>query len=370
MFALSIPSCLQLRSRPSAPRGARFLRGALLALAVGGPLAAGLSACRQPIFGGAPAAPVTLGVYSGRHYNTDKVLYERFTQATGIRVKLLEGKDDALIERVRNEGSATPADLLVLVDAARLSRAADQGLFQPMNSSAIQAAVPQELRDSQDRWTALTRRVRLIVVNPAQVDPALVRTYADLARPELRGKLCLRNGRSVYNQSLVADQLILRGEPATRQWLQGLIANLKPPFIASDVALTRAVARGSCGVGVVNSYYVARMLSGEAGAEDRALVGGVKVVVPDPAHINVSGAGITRHSRQPEAARRLLEFLASPAGGGEGYARANHEYPLVGTGGDPVLASFGPVRSDGVPIEKLGARNTEAVALMRAAGWP
>ena len=349
---------------------ARRLACALLRLGLGGGLALGLAACRQGPLGGTPAAPVTLGVYSGRHYNTDQALYARFTKSTGIQVKLLEGKDDALIERVRNEGAATPADLLVLVDAARLSRAAEQGLFQPMKAPAIQAAVPAELRDSQGRWTALTRRVRVIVVNPAQVDPALVRTYADLARPELRGKLCLRNSRSVYNQSLVADQLILHGEPATRQWLQGLIANLKPPFFTSDIPLARAVARGSCGVGVANSYYVARMLSGEAGADDRSLLAKVKVVVPDPAHTNVSGAGITRHSRHPEAARRLLEFLASPAGGGEGYARANHEYPLVGNGGDPVLVGFGPVRSDGVPIEQLGARNTEAVKLMREAGWP
>jgi iron(III) transport system substrate-binding protein len=309
-------------------------------------------------------------VYSGRHYNSDQLLYERFTQQTGIRVKLLEGKDDALIERVRSEGTRSPADLLVLVDAARLVRAADQGLFQPVNSETIRREVPPELRDSAGRWSALTRRVRVVVVNPRQVDPALVRTYADLARPELRGKVCLRNGRSVYNQSLVADQLILRGEPQTRAWLQGLIANLRPPFFSSDIPLARAVARGECGVGVVNSYYVARLLSGDGGAEDQALMQGVKVVVPDPAHINVSGAGVTRHSRHPEAARRLLEFLASPAGGGVGYAQANHEYPLVGSGRDPVVQGFGAVKGDGVPIEQLGARNGEAVRLMRAAGWP
>jgi iron(III) transport system substrate-binding protein len=367
---------------PFLPCSLRLPRqAAIAALALA--LLTGLAACRQGPGGsrpetgkpaaapsGGPAQAVTLGVYSGRHYNTDQALYARFTQATGIRVKLLEGKDDALIERLRNEGAASPADLLVLVDAARLHRAAKAGLFQPMNAPAIRTGVPAELRDSQDRWTALTRRVRLMVVNPAQVDPALVRTYADLTRPELRGKLCLRNGRSVYNQSLVAGQLILQGEAQTKRWLGGVIANLKAPFYSSDVALARAVARGACGVGVVNSYYVARLLSGEGGAEDRALLAGVKVIVPDPAHINVSGAGITRHSRHPEAARRLLEFLVSPSGGGQGYARANHEYPLVGSGGDPVLAGFGPVRSDGVPIDQLGARNTEAVDLMRAAGWP
>jgi iron(III) transport system substrate-binding protein len=329
-------------------------------------LASGLAACRQSQGTG----PITVGVYSGRHYNSDQALYTRFTKATGIQVKLLEGKDDALIERVRSEGASSPADLLVLVDAARLSRAAEQGLFQPMESKAISAGVPPELRDSAGRWTALTRRVRVLVVNPKQVDPNLLRTYADLTRPELRGRLCLRNGRSVYNQSLVADQLILKGEAQTSRWLRGLIANLKAPFFSSDIPLARAVARGECGVGVVNSYYVARLLSGDGGAEDRALLRNVKVILPDPAHINVSGGGITRHSRQPEAARKLLEFLASPEDGGEGYARANHEYPLVGSGGDPVLASFGPVKGDGVPIEQLGARNSEAVRLMRAAGWP
>lgn len=316
------------------------------------------------------SAPVTIGVYSGRHYNSDQALYDRFTRATGIRVKVLEGKDDALIERVRSEGNRTTADLLVLVDAARLVRAADQGLFQPVRSAAIERNVPAPLRDPQGRWSALTRRVRALVVNPALVDPALVRTYADLTRPELRGKLCLRNGRSVYNQSLVADQLIQRGDAETRRWLSGLIANLKPPFFSSDTPLARAVARGDCGVGLVNTYYVARMLAGESGAEDQRLLSGVKVVLPDPAHVNVSGAGVTRHARHPEAARRLLEFLASPEGGGVGYAEANHEYPLQGSGQDPLLQRFGPLRADDVPIAQLGARNAEAVQRMREAGWP
>ena len=349
---------------PAAPR--RRLHGHRQALVLG--LIVLLSGCRWA--SGPAAGPVSLGVYSGRHYNSDQELYRRFTAQTGIQVKLLEGKDDALIERVRTEGSKTPADLLVLVDAARLVRAADQGLFQPVTSEAIRRDVPSELRDSAGRWSALTRRVRVVVVNPKQVDPALIRTYADLARPELKGRLCLRNSRSVYNQSLVADQLILRGEAETRRWLSGLMANLKPPFFTSDIPLARAVARGDCGVGVVNSYYVARLLSGDSGAEDKSLLEGVKVIVPDPAHINVSGAGVTRHAKHPEAARRLLEFLASPEGGGVGYAQANHEYPLVGSGSDPVVKSFGPVRGDGVTIEQLGARNGEAVQLMRAAGWP
>ena len=312
--------------------------------------------------------PITLGVYSGRHYNTDKDLYQRFTARTGVRVRLLEGKDSALIERVRSEGKNSPADVLVLVDAARLDRAARQGLLRPVRSPALERDVPAPLRDAQGRWFALTRRVRLLVLNPAVLPAPTPRDYSDLARPELKGKLCLRDSRSVYNQSLVADQLIRRGESATAAWVKGMVAILGQPLFSSDIPLARAVARGECGVALVNSYYVARMLAGEAGAEDRRLAQKLTVRIPNPAHVNVSGAGVTRHSRHPEEARQLIEFLASPTGG-RGYAEANHEYPLRSSGDDPILKGFGPVRDDGVQAAQMGERNAEAVRLMRVNGW-
>ena len=309
-----------------------------------------------------------IGVYSGRHYNTDKELYRRFTEQTGIRVKLLEGKDDALIERLNSEGKNSPADVLVLVDAARLAKASDMELFQPVTSASLEQDVPANLRDDQGRWFGLTRRVRMMVVNPDQVDPASLRTYADLARPELKGKLCLRNSKSVYNQSLVADQIIQRGESATAAWVKGMVANLNQPFFTSDTPLARAVAKGDCGVGLVNSYYVGRMLSGDGGATDKQLAQGLKVVFPDPAHVNISGAGVTRHSTKVKEATRLIEFLASPTGG-KSYAEANHEYPLRGFGDQPVLQQFGPFRSDAVSATRMGEINPAAVALMQANGW-
>ncbi len=321
------------------------------------------------LFGTATAQTGTsIGVYSGRHYNTDKQLYDRFTAKTGIKVRLLEGKDDALIERLRTEGKSSPADVLVLVDAARLDKANAMGLFQPIRSTTLLRDVPVSLRDSKGRWFALTRRVRAVVVNPKQVNPASIRTYADLAKPSLKGKLCLRDSKSVYNQSLVADQLILRGEVATRQWVKGMMANVSQPLFTSDIPLARAVARGSCGVGVVNTYYVARMLSGESGAADKALAANLKLVFPRPAHVNISGAGVTRHSRNVAAATRLIEFLASPSGG-RGYAEANNEYPLRGFGDNPVLKRFGTFQDDGVSAEQMGARNKAAVQLMQANGW-
>ncbi len=316
-------------------------------------------------------AQVELGVYSGRHYNSDQELYKAFTARTGIQIKLLEGKDDALIERLRQEGATSPADVLVLVDAARLDKAARMGLFQPVRSAALQRDVPAPLRDTQGRWYALTRRVRAVIVNPKQVNPSTLRTYADLARPDLNGKLCLRDSRSVYNQSLVADQLILRGQAPTRAWIQGMVANRNPrqPFFTSDIPLARAVAKGDCAVGLVNTYYVARMLSGENGAEDQSLAKRLKVVFPTPAHVNVTGAGVTRASKKAAAATKLIEFLAS-ANGGKGYAAANNEYPLKGMGNHPILKRWGSFQDDGVSAEAMGARNREAVTLMRTNGWP
>lgn len=314
------------------------------------------------------AAPAEIGVYSGRHYNTDKALYQEFTRRTGIRVKLLEAKDDALIERLRNEGKRSPADVLVLVDAARLDKAADLGLFQPTRSASLMRDVPANLRDTKGRWFALTRRVRLVVVNPTQVNPASIRTYDDLASPSLRGKLCLRDSKSVYNQSLVADQLIQRGDVATSAWVKRMVANVRQPFFTSDIPLARAVAKGDCGVGLVNSYYVARMLAGESGGDDKALAARLKVVFPRPAHVNISGAGVTMASRNRAAATRLIEFLASPSGG-RGYAEANNEYPLKGYGDNPILKRFGPFTADRVSAEQMGARNRQAVSLMQASGW-
>ena len=318
--------------------------------------------------GQALAEDTSIGVYSGRHYNTDQKLYQQFTAKTGIQVKLLEAKDDSLIERLRQEGKNTPADVLVLVDAARLERASSLDLLQPARSAALLRSVPLTLRDSKGRWVGLTRRVRVVLVNPALVKAASIRTYADLANPALRGKVCLRDRKSVYNQSLVASQLLLRGDSQTRSWVKAMTSNVTQPYFSSDIPLIRALGNGQCGVGLVNTYYLARLLNGESGPADRALARKLKVVFPKPAHVNISGAGITRYAKNPQAALKLIEFLASPVGG-KGYAEANHEYPLKGYGDDPILKGMGPFQADGLSAEQLGSRNRDAVKLMEANGW-
>jgi iron(III) transport system substrate-binding protein len=333
------------------------LRGGTTAIALAGALLTPLEAQSREV-----------RVYSGRHYSSDNAIYAQFTKATGIRVRLLESNDSAIIERLKQEGRNSSADVLILVDAAKLAAATNDGIFQAAASAALMRDVPLSLRDSKGRWYGLTRRVRAFAVNPGLVNPASLRTYADLASPALKGKLCLRNRSNVYNQSLVADQLIQRGSAATSTWVKGMIANLAQPVFTSDTTLARAVAKGDCGVGVVNSYYVARMLDGQNGPADKTLARRIKIIYPRPAHVNVSGAGVTRHAKNKAEAIRLIEYLASPQAGA-GFARSSMEYPLKGFGNSPILASFGSFTPDGISAEQLGARNQAAVDLMARNGW-
>lgn len=316
----------------------------------------------------AQTRPRQVNVYSGRHYNTDKKLYEQFTAQTGIKVNLLEGKDDELIVRLKTEGTNSPADVLVVVDAARIQRAREDNLFRPINSAALNRDVPASLRDPQGHWYALTRRVRPIMVNPAVVNPAQVKSYADLTKPALKNKLCLRNRASVYNQSLVADILTQRGRATTEQWLKGLVANVKDPFFTGDTPMLRALGRGECGVTVANQYYLARMLAPDASADDREAAARIRVVFPNPTHVNITAAGVTRSSKNPQAAARLIEFLASPRSG-KGYASANNEYPLTGFGDNPILNRWGTFTASPVKADQLARRNREATQLMAQAGW-
>ncbi len=239
-------------------------------------------------------------VYSGRHYNTDKQIYKKFAEETGIRIRLIEATGISLVERLKREGANSKADVILLVDAARISNAAKSGLLQPYRSSELEKNVPFEYRDPKSRWYALTRRVRVMVANPRKVDINSIKDYADLSNPSLEGLVCVRKRSSPYNQSLVANQIVNRGEAKTKEWLKGMVSNISQPFFPGDIGVIRAVAQGKCGVGIVNHYYVSRMLAGINGSKDKRLAKKVKVLTPNPAHVNVSAGGIAKYAENKE----------------------------------------------------------------------
>ncbi len=307
-------------------------------------------------------------VYSGRHYNTDREIYKKFAEETGIKVRLIEAAGISLIERLKREGSNSQADLILLVDAARITNAARAGLLQSVESKSLENDVPNGLKDKNKEWYALTRRVRVMVANPKVVDVNNIKDYTDLADPSLKGKVCLRNRKSPYNQSLVANQIVNKGEQKTRAWLSGLISNVSQPFFPGDISIIRAVSKKKCGVGIVNHYYVARMLAGVNGRRDSLYAQRTSVITPNPAHVNISAGGVAKYATNKTEAIKLLEYLASP-NGSKGLAAPTFEHPLKEVNQNQIVKDFGEFTPDKVTVEELGINNSLAIKLMKDAGW-
>ena len=307
-------------------------------------------------------------VYSGRHYNTDRGVYKKFAEETGIKVRLIEAAGISLIERLKREGENSQADLVLLVDAARITNAAKAGLLQSIDSPSLESDVPDGLKDPGKEWYALTRRVRVMVANPKIVDVDKIKDYTDLADPSLKGKVCLRNRKSPYNQSLVANQIVNKGELETKTWLNGMISNVSKPFFPGDISIVRAVSKRKCGVGIVNHYYVARMLAGVNGRRDALYAKKTTVLTPNPAHVNISAGGIAKYATNKPEALKLLEFLASPEGS-KGLAAPTFEHPLKQVNQNEIVKKFGEFTPDKVTIEDLGKNNSLAIKMMKEAGW-
>lgn len=325
---------------------------------------------KQPRRGYAQASAINL--YSSRHYNTDDALYEGFTEATGIRVNLIEGKADELLERMLAEGDNSPADVFITVDAGRLWRAAEADVFAPVNSSTLNERIPAELRDPEGRWFGFSKRARVIMYNRDRVNPADLSTYEDLASQQWRGRILIRSSSNIYNQSLVASMIETNGEAATQEWAEGMVANFARPPEGNDTAQIEAVAAGLGDIAIANSYYLVRMGKADEPAK-REVFERVGAFFPNQTergtHINISGAGIVRTAPNPSGARLFLEYLSTPTAQGF-FAEGNNEYPVVeGTDLDPVLASLGNFKEDTVNVEAYGRNASEAVQLMDRAGW-
>ena len=312
-------------------------------------------------------------VYSGRHYNSDKVVFKKFEEETGIKVRLIETAGITLLERLKREGKNSQADLILLVDAARITNAAEAGLLQSIESKALEKDVPIGLKDESKEWYALTRRVRVMVANEkklakAGIDINDIKDYTDLAKPEFKGLVCLRNRKSPYNQSLVANQIVNKGESKTKVWLSGMISNVSQPFFPGDISIIRAVAKKKCGIGIVNHYYVARMIAGENGKWAAKDAKKTIVIIPNPAHVNISAGGVAKYATNKAEAIKLLEYLASPSGS-KGLAAPTFEHPLKEVNQNPIVKDFGEFTPDKVTVDDLGVNNSLAIKLMKNAGW-
>ncbi len=349
--------------RSKAAQGGALLSRRNFAL---GATAATLAACAREPEG------AYVNVYSARHYDSDKRLYEAFEQSTGIAVRVLPANAEQILERLRAEGDATEADLIVAADAGNLWRLQDAGLLQPAMSASLEAAVPARLREPQGHWWGFSKRARVIAYNKGAVHEQEVASMDDLTRPRFRGKLAVRSSSNTYNLSLLASRIERLGAENARRWAAGVRANFARDPQGADTDQIKAVAAGEAHAAIVNHYYLLRMAQSEDPAE-RAAAEKVALKFPDQAgagtHINISGAGIATHARRREAALQLLEYLVSDEAQTL-LAPLNSEFPIrTSIQPAPALAALGLFKEEEISLDALGRRQAEAAAIFERVGW-
>jgi iron(III) transport system substrate-binding protein len=318
-----------------------------------------------------------LNLYSARHYQTDEALYSNFTQATGIRINRVDADDAGILARLKSEGSASPADVILLVDAARLWRAEEDGLFQPVRSAVLDSRVPVTLRGRDagqgSSWFGLSTRARVVVYNKMSVKRDDVDTYEELAAPKNKGKVCTRSGSHPYNLSLFGSVMEHLGAAATEDWLKGMVANMARAPKGGDTDQIKAVASGECQVALTNTYYLARMLRSNV-PEDRAVVEKIAVVFPNQqtwgTHVNIAGAAIARHSPNRVAALQFLEYLSSDAAQSF-FANGNNEWPVVRSVriANPALDSMGDFKTETIPVSVVGQHQAKVQQMLDRVGY-
>lgn len=319
----------------------------------------------------ASAEEKVLNLYSARHYQTDEALYANFTQQTGIKINRIEGKEDELLERIKNEGTNSPADVFLTVDAARLANAHELGLFAPVTSKTLESRIPAHLRTED--WFSFSTRARVIVFNKGTVKAEYVQNYQDLANPKLKGKLCSRSGAHPYNLSLMASIIAHQGEAKAEELARGMVANFARAPKGGDTDQIKAVSAGECGVAISNTYYVARLMRSTK-LEDQKVMEKLGIVWPNQsstgAHINVSGGGMLKTAPNKEAAVKFLEYLASDAAQ-RYFADGNNEWPAVESVkvANPALDSLGKFKADKLPVKNLAMYQVKAQIIFDRAGF-
>ncbi|WP_038051998.1 Fe(3+) ABC transporter substrate-binding protein [Thioalkalivibrio sp. ALJ1] len=328
-------------------------------------------AVSMPLVGCSPADEDEVNLYSARQENLIKPLLDDFTDQTGIKVNLVTGGADSLLQRLRQEGRNSPADVFITVDAARLHHASEAGVLQGTESDLLNENIPERYRDPDGLWFGLSSRARPILYHKDRVDPDDLSTYEALTDEKWEGRICIRSSDNVYNQSLVAAMIATEGAEHAQEWANGIVANMARPPQGGDRDQIRAVANGVCDIAVANTYYLGLMLDGEG--RDREVAEQIGVFWPNQddrgTHVNISGAGVTAHAPNRENAIRLLEFMTSNEAQ-EWYAEVNQEYPIRDdVPASEILQGFGEFKSDDIELYRLGDNNAEAVRIMDRARW-
>ncbi len=314
-----------------------------------------------------------LNLYSARHYQTDEALYANFTKTTGIKINRIEAGDEQLIDRLKTEGANSPADVIVMVDAARLWASQQQGLFAPLKSAALEARIPADLRDKDGHWFGFSTRARVIVYNKVAVKPEDVATYEALADPKNKGKVCTRSGSHPYMLSLVAAVTEHDGEARAEAWAKGVVANFARKPVGGDTDQIKAVASGECSIALTNTYYWVRLLKSTK-PDEMELVKRVGFVWPNQGnygtHVNISGGGMAKNAPNKEAAVKFLEYLASDEAQGY-FANGNNEWPVVKSVAlkNPELESLGKYKADNIGPAVFGKNTSTAQKIVDRAGW-
>ncbi len=330
--------------------------------------------------GQAMAQEPVVNIYSARHYPSDEALYSQFTRSTGIRINRVDADDAGILARLRAEGTASPADVILLVDAARLWRGEAEGLFQPVKSAALDAAIPAQLRgaagaDGASSWYGFSTRARVIVYDKIRVKRDDIDTYEELGDAKNKGRLCIRSGSHPYNLSLFGSVFEHLGEQKTEAWLKGMVDNMARAPNGGDTDQIRAVASGECAIAVTNSYYLARLMRSNK-PEDQAAVERIGVVFPNQSswgtHVNIAGGAVARHAKNQANAVKFLEYLASPQAQ-EHFANGNNEWPVAkGVKLDnPALKAMGgnSFKSETIPISVVGRNSVKVQQMLDRVGF-
>lgn len=318
------------------------------------------------------AGDQSLTIYTERHYDTDQLLYDQFTEETGIKINLVRDDADKLITRLENEGEDTEADLLIIADAGRLGRAKDLDLLQPVESTTLDENVPENYQDPQNYWYALTMRARVIVYHPDRVSESELSTYEDLTDPKWEGRIVTRSSSNIYNQSLMSSFIELWGEDDALDWAEGLVANFARSPQGNDRDQAKAVVAGEADLAIMNTYYIGRMLYSSDPLEVE-VAETIRVFFPNQettgTHVNVSGIGVVKYTEKTDLATKLIEYLTS-VDAQSSYANANYEYPINPLV-DPheLLQSWGTFNKQNITLDTLSEHATLAAMLMNQAGW-